>query len=241
MGFVQELSDLVTHFIKCYQIVYEYEQGLFIRNGVARERKRKLSPEEEERVNALEKEVLKKQGYLQFLPFRRPEFPEGFRQSPITGLPISDERYSKILSPGIYVFFPVTDMILRESAREKVLNLGNITVPTTDDDSKAMFVSCNLRYELNDLYLAYNEVHDFEASLKDHTLSILAECSRGKSSKDWNNKENLESLEWEVLEVLQSKAKEWGLKIHRIYITDNVPCVVQRLAYDGPPLTLYNK
>ena len=242
MGFVQELTDLLKPIFKCFEIVYEYQQGLYIRNGIVRELpKKRLGLDEEQKINSLEKELLKEMGYVRFLPFRRPELPDGFRQSKLSGLPLHNGRYSKILRPGLYFFFPPTGHIVTDSIQERVLNLGNIAVPTTDKDSKSMFVSCNLRYELQNLYLAYTEVHDYEVSLKDHTLSILAECSRGKAYAEWTQKEAIDDLEKEVLQALQLKAEEWGLKIHHIYITDNVPCQVQRLAHDGSAVTIQNK
>ncbi len=234
MGVVQELSDLVTHFLKCYDIVHQYEQGLYIHKGIITERcKKKLEPEDKERIEAQERELRGIFGYRAFSPFRRPKLPEEFRQSKITGLPLHRDRYSKILQPGVYFFFPLTDEIVRRSIQEMVLNLGNITVPTSDQEFRSMLVSCNLRCELDDLYLGFNKVHDYEASLKDHTLSILAKYSRGKTSDEWKTPSVIEEIERNVSEELQETARGWGLTVHKVYITSQVPATVQLLTHEG--------
>lgn len=208
------------------------------RGRVVERQKRYLEPGEKRRIEEAERGLVGALGYRSFLPFMRPELPEGFRQSVITGLPVHRERYSRILQPGVYFFFPLLSHLEKESVQERVLNLGNIAVPTRDEQMRAMLVSCNLRYHVEDFYLTYTKVHDFEASLKDHTLSILAKHSRGKRYEEWSEPEVVKSLERDVLKEVRETAKEWGLDIHAIYITDNVPSTIQRLTHDGYPIAV---
>ena len=239
MGVVQELSDIVGHFLKCYEIVYQFQQGLYVDCGrVVERRKNHMEPEEKRRVEEAERGLVDALGYKSFLPFMRPKLPDEFRQSALTGLPVHKERYSKILQPGIYLYFPLTGHLEKESVQERVLNLGNITVPTHDEQMHAMLVSCNLRYHVEDFYLAYTKVHDFEASLKDHTLSILAKHSRGKRYEEWSEPEVVRSLEKDVLAEVRETGREWGLDIQAIYVTDNVPSTIQRLTHDGVPVVV---
>src|SRR3989338_4309459 len=119
----------------------------------------------------------------------------------------------------------------------RILNLGNISVPTTDEQSKVITISCNLRYEILDYYDAYTQVHNYEESLKSHTLSVLARQSRGKNFEQWKNAEFITELEKKTLDELRDVATDkWGLKIHEIYITDNVPSTFQRVLYEGVPV-----
>lgn len=234
MGLIQELADLIGN-LKFYEIVFEYQQGLYFHCGNAVEKRRKkITLEEQAKFKSEESKLLQQMGYLPFLPFRRPALPESYVQSKLTGLPLHRNRFSKVLQPGFYFHLPIIEEIVKDYKQEKVLNLGNITVPTVNGDDKSILVSCNLRYELMDFYKAYTSVHDYEASLKDHTLSILAKHSRGKKYKEWQDPQVISQLEEEVLNELSELVTEkWGLKIHRVYITDNVPCYVQRLAHEG--------
>ncbi|MEK6899797.1 MAG: hypothetical protein AABX05_01610 [Nanoarchaeota archaeon] len=168
MGVVQEFVDLIGKVVQFCDIVYEYQAGLYIRNGIVRECKRKrLSKEEKEEIKKEEKKVRKQVGITQYLPFFRPTVPEGYRKSWVAGAVISNKRYSKILDPGFYVFIPWISHIHKDSGPEveKVINLGTITVPSADESAASMMLSCNLKYNVENLYLAYKIVHNYEDSL----------------------------------------------------------------------------
>ncbi len=237
MGWVQEIMDLIGK-LKFHEIVYEFHQALYFRNGVALEkRNRWLDDETRRSCEAQERSLVKVMGYSAFLPFRRPKLPEEFVQSGYNGFPVHKDRFSKVLRPGFYLHLPIIDDIVTQSKQEKVLNLGNITVPTTDNESKVVVVSCNLRYEMHDFYKAYTAVHDYEDSLKDHTLSILAKHSRGKAYSEWKDTDVVSELEEKVLADLREVVTEkWGLEVHKVYITDNVKCTMQRMLHEGPPV-----
>jgi regulator of protease activity HflC (stomatin/prohibitin superfamily) len=145
------------------------------------------------------------------------------------------------LRPGIYFHLPFVDSVVLEYNQEKVINLDNITVPTMDKDSKVVILSCNIRYRMADFYKAYTVVHDFEKSLKDYTLAILAQNSRGKTYDDWKNPKIIERLQDKVLmELREVVTEKWGLEIYKVYVTDNVSCIVQRVLHEGPPLVVNN-
>ena len=90
---------------------------------------------------------------------------------------------------------------------------------------------------MNNFYKAYTAVHDYEDSLKDHTLSILAKHSRGKTYNDWKNTDIIGDLEEKVLADLREVVTEkWGLEVHKVYVTDNVACTMQRMLHEGTPV-----
>ncbi|MBI4980806.1 SPFH domain-containing protein [Candidatus Woesearchaeota archaeon] len=241
MGFVSEFVDLVGKF-KFSDTVYEYQQGLYVRMGTVIGKKKKLSPEEEKKAWEKEQEEIRIQGSWKFvIPFCYPRLSSDFKRDFLTGRPLHSSRFNRILPPGFYFHLPFLEEIVKESKQERVLNLGNITVPTVDEDSKSIIASCNLRYELKDIYLAYTAVHDYEDSLRDHTLSILAKHSRGKKFAEWKNPDVIEELEIKVQKDLEEiVTHKWGLEIHEVYITDNVPCHTTRLTHDGQPITINN-
>ncbi|MCX8147566.1 MAG: hypothetical protein N3D84_03805 [Candidatus Woesearchaeota archaeon] len=207
------------------------------------------------RKTIIENKLLKT---LYFLIYPAKNLPEGYRKS-WRGEPLHSKRFSKILQPGFYLYVPFLDTIVTDSAQERVLNLGYISVlthekrdgknnktekdliyesnsihPTSRKGSKNVIISCKIRYELMDIYRAYTAIDEYEDSLKDHTLSILAEFSRGKDYDYWTNSENIDNLAKDVEKELRKIATEkWGLKIHKIYITDIAFCEVQRTVHEG--------
>lgn len=241
MGWVQEIADLVKKVEFC-TIVYEYEQGLkYSRRGVAIETGIRWPESKLEEIAAGEKRVTKELGgYLSLmLRLKNPQMPEGYRKRAILGLPRSSARdqKAKVLNSGLYFHWPIIEHIVTRSQQEKVLNLGNITVLTTD--TKNITLSCNIRYRLRDLYLAYTAVHDYEVSLKDHTISILGIHADGKALDDWKKPEIKKEVEKQVEEELRKVAtKKWGLEIIKVYITDRAQTYLQRVLYEGPPLAM---
>lgn len=114
--------------------------------GIVKEKPLKnLAEKDKVRIEEEEKDFLSLMGWTAFLPFRRPKLPEDFRRSWYTGKPLHKDRFDRILQPGMYFHLPVLDEIVAESKQERVYNLGNITVPTTDEDSRSMQISCDLR------------------------------------------------------------------------------------------------
>ncbi|MBI5159387.1 hypothetical protein HY992_04665 [Candidatus Micrarchaeota archaeon] len=243
MAVVKELVDFFSK-MNFYKMVYEYQQGLYFRTGRALfKRMRGLSREEELNAWKREKEVIERMGRAKFLPFRRPKLPEGFRRDWVTGLPLHESRMSRVLKPGLYFHVPIVEDIVVDSIQERVLNLGNITVLTSDaDNAKPISVSCNLRYKVVDFYRAYTAVHDYEESLKDYTLSMLAKYSRGKTMKEWQDAKTIREIERKVERRVRNLVTEqWGLEIHKAYITDNVPSDSHRIVLDGQPINLTHK
>lgn len=240
MGEIKDLVDILKHFLTYFDTVYEYQQGLFIRGGVVRERKlRKINPDDLKRIEQNEKSITALMGPWRFLPFIRyltnvkTELPDDYRLSFYTGLPLHQNRFSKILQPGMYFFFRLTDEITKASTQEQKLNLGGISVLTTDDPPVSLTVSCNMSYLLKDLYKAYIKVEDYDESLEYHTLSFLPKYCRGKQLKDWANQDIVDKVECDVYAEVSKRAEEWGLDILDLHITDSVPSQTIRISQDG--------
>ncbi|MBW2964229.1 hypothetical protein KY363_02110 [Candidatus Woesearchaeota archaeon] len=242
MGFIQELADIISK-LNFFQIVYEYEQGLYFRNGIVKQKRiRRTAAELEEIVQEEEALMEKMGGSREFTrPFRRPKLPEGYMRSFWTGKPLHPKRFQKgkVLRPGLYFHIPVIDDIRKDYSQEKVLNLGNINIPTNEDKSRVVLLSCNIRYQLENFYKAYTAVYCYETSLKDYALAMLAKQSRGKRYDDWKNPQVIKQVEEEMAcELREVVTEKWGLSIHRVYITDNADSNVQRVLHEGPPLVV---
>lgn len=223
MGLIQELAELVGK-LNFVDIVHEYEQGLYFRGGVVIEKRvRGVKAAELAAVVAEEQRAQGAVGRAGMIFGRRTDsLADGFRQT-WSGRILHPRRFSKVLRPGVYFHLPFIEHIVTDSRQERVLNLGYISVLTTDPgaECKAVVISCNLRYEVMNLYRAYTAVYDYEASLRYHTQSILAQKSLGKRYDEWQQPPTVVALEKQVIEELRKIATEkWGLKIHQVYITD---------------------
>lgn len=96
--------------------------------------------------------------------------------------------------------------------------------------------------EVLDYYKTYIAVHDYEESLQDYTLAILAKLSRGKTFEQWKDPKFICGLEEKVSDELRETVTDkWGFKVSKVYITDNVPCYVNKLTHDGQPISINNK
>jgi len=236
MGFVQEIIDFFGKF-SFYTIVNQYENGLYLRKGTLREKiDRGIKPSELENILSQERSIIKEKGWLNLF-FEKPELPQGYKRD-WYGRPLSQKRFNKILKPGLYFHLPRVDRVVTHSIQEKVLNLGYISWMLPDKDSKNIkniMMSCNIRYCVMHLDKAYMAVDDYEDSLKDHTLSVLALKCRGTPYEKWLIKEEVDRLEKEAEDELKKIATDrWGLKIFKINITDITSCIVYKVAGDGP-------
>lgn len=222
MGVIQEFVDLLSK-LNFVAIVHEYEQGLYFRKGIAIEKAvRLMKPQELAELRAEEEKLEKNLGWARYFPWSgNDKLPQGFRKN-LWGQILHSKRFSKVLRPGIYFHLPFLEHIVTDSRQERVLNLGYISVLTRDTETaKAVIISCNLRYEIMDFYRAYTAIYDYEASLRYHTMSILAMKSQGRSFNEWKLPETISALEKHVIDELRKIVTEkWGLKVHQLYITD---------------------
>lgn len=223
MGLIQELADLLGK-ISFVTVVHEYEQGLYFRQGVSIEKPvRKIKADDLTEIETQERAARKSLGYFRtFLGTGKANLPTGYRRS-WRGRFLHPHRYSKILRAGVYFHLPLLEHIVTDYKQERILDLGYVSVLTSDPEpeSKAVIVSCNLRFEMMDFYRAYTAVYDYEVSLRFHTLSILAQKCVGKKFDDWKKPETISDLEKKVVEELRKVVTEkWGIKVHQVYVTD---------------------
>ncbi|MBN1156615.1 SPFH domain-containing protein [Candidatus Woesearchaeota archaeon] len=242
MGLISELMGQLER-LKFAAIVNEYEQGLYLRNGTVVPVVVRMTASELETILEDENKIVNENGgtlafifptFYKFFSRNRKEIslPEGYQRTSFLGLPQHPKRFerSKVLKPGLYFYIPLIDRIVTSSQQEDVLNLGYISIPSNDDNAVPMVVSANLRFQVMDFYRAYTAVHDYENSLRDHALSILAKHSRKLTYDNWKSSEQIENLQGLVARELRDIVTSvWGIKIHKVYITDNVSAPVKRL------------
>ena len=238
MSWVQELFDVIGRF-NFVETVYEYQLGLYFRAGIAQEKRVRWHGEDLEAIVTGEDAVREDLGVKRFVPFYHPVLPVGYRRSKVHGRIRSQVRdyADKNLQAGIYFYLPFIDTVLVESQQERVISLGTMTLETNDENKEPMLVSPNVRYQLKDLYRACCAVHDYEASMKDHVLSLLAKHGRTLSLQDWRRAEKVECVQEKVLAEMRELGEEWGLDIKKVYIVDSGLCSIQKLIPKTPLVT----
>lgn len=95
------------------------------------------------------------------------------------------------------------------------------TQSVTTVDGKIVSFSVNFFFEIEDVKAATFEVRDFASTLQDLAMVHLAERIREQS---WDEvRLNQKKLEDSLKGTLTTRAKEWGVKITKVGITDFVP------------------
>ena len=242
MPTAEDLLNFLDNF-KFAGIVYEDQLAGLIHAGRYTERPfKQLKGDLKDKVEAAEKELIEKlggeMGRFAFLnPFYRPELPEDFRYDGLFRTP--KDRFDEHLSPGVYFLMPFVDHLYKATKNVQSLNVGNITVLTSDQDSKTMLVSCNIRYDILRLKKLYLKVDNYEKDLCEQSVSVLNNCCRGKTFEQWKTPEFIKQLADEVkVELRKDVTEPWGIRIQEVYITHGVPCEVKLATHDGQTLPL---
>jgi regulator of protease activity HflC (stomatin/prohibitin superfamily) len=161
-------------------------------------------------------------------PFVRiPKFQRGVRTTyiPFRGIHVDT------LEPGVHLQFWFFQLIHEQTVVEQVSNLPTQSV--TLKDGVMVTVSANFAYEVSDAEAAVNNVFDLSDSIQG-----LAMMQISKKLRDWTWQELMDhqpDLERSVRDTLTTRAKEWGVKITSVGITDLVKARALRLYHDSAP------
>lgn len=141
-------------------------------------------------------------------------------------------RYRRNLSPGFYFKWPIYDEVKIIPVKEQVINLPNQSVTTKD--GKQLALSGAIRYEVDGPSRALLNVLDYDTSLQNLAMSVLASfVSRVNADRC-----DYDTLCKEVLEELQSEAENWGLEVMDFWLTDFVEHKVYRIMTHDTPIIL---
>lgn len=241
MSWVEELFSVIGNLRFC-STVYEFQQGLYFRFGKAKPVKIRWRGEALEQIVNEENKTKEIVGWRRNLPFFRAKLPEEYHYGFWTGRVRHNIRNEKDLNlqQGLYFFIPFIDNVITDSQQERVINLGTITVQTNEQDSQTMIISPNLRYKIENYYNTYTAVHDYEQSLRDYAISILAEHSRFLSFRDWCSSEKVTDLQKVVKKEIRDTTEDWGLNVMNIYITDSVKTDTHKLVTEGGLVNVLN-
>lgn len=121
----------------------------------------------------------------------------------------------KSLEPGIYLLLPIIDEIIDVNKADQAVDLKNQSLWTKE--GKNIVVSGTLRYHISRPEKALLEVWDHDVTLSRVALGVIADYVNSKSLEECHN---LLALKEELRKKMKDIAKDWGIAIDEVYITD---------------------
>ena len=97
-----------------------------------------------------------------------------------------------------------------------MLKLWNLCVST--QDGRSLRLRANVRYEVVDATAAWNNVQDYKDNLADECRTNIARVVRKREYAGLLADQD--KVEREAKNEINAVVKEWGIKVHRVGITD---------------------
>jgi regulator of protease activity HflC (stomatin/prohibitin superfamily) len=134
-----------------------------------------------------------------------------------------------VLEPGVHGCLWFFQQIQEQTVVEQVYNLPTQSV--TCKDGTQVTVSANFAFDITDAEAAALNVFDLQDSLQGLAMMQIA-----RKLRDWTWDELMAhqtDLERSIRDTLTTRAKEWGVRITAVGITDLVKARAYRLYHDG--------
>lgn len=125
-------------------------------------------------------------------------------------------RFGGNLVPGWYLVMPFWSHIETVPIVPDILRLYNMNVTTSDD--KSLRIRANVRYEVSDAIAAWNNVQDYKDNLSDECRTHIARVVRKREYLSLLADQD--KVEREAKSEINGVVREWGIKIHRVGLTD---------------------
>lgn len=118
------------------------------------------------------------------------------------------------LQPGIYLWWPLIQLIETIQAKVQVVDLRSQSVMSLD--KKEMVISGAIRYRVKSAKKALYEVTSYDENIQTIALGII----QRHVQKHRSDRLDTNQIEREVLEEVRKASEGWGLRIERVYVTD---------------------
>lgn len=120
------------------------------------------------------------------------------------------------LKPGVYMFLPFFGHIEPINVKPDILKLYNMNITTADD--KGIRCRANVRYEIFDAILWWNELQDAKDNLADECRTHIPRVMRKREYLPLLGDQD--EVEREAKNKINAIAKDWGARVLKIGITD---------------------
>ena len=137
---------------------------------------------------------------------------------------------TKVLQPGIHVYWPVTSSVLQYPTARQTLNLPAQFLLTADE--RVIMASVTVVFTIDDIEKAIVDTWDFNDTIRDvaQGAAKLAVCKRqfAELVKDTAKVDN------ELAKKIRSAVKPYGVAVENAFLTDFAPARVHRIVGDPP-------
>jgi len=138
------------------------------------------------------------------------------------------------LDEGMHWYVPFFQRIEIVDSAPQVINLPTQSLETKEGNGKQkvpIAVSTTIEYEVTSARDYWTKVQQAEDSLANMAMGEIAHVVSSTGYEDLD----IGRLEGRVLESIKDRAKDWGLKVNRVYFTDTVKHRAIRLLSDTQP------
>jgi len=123
-------------------------------------------------------------------------------------------KYKKIFRPGFHFKIPYVDDIDTYTIATTTLTLPVQSIVTKD--GKAIVIKAQIKYKIKDLSIFAVKVYDAIDALSDMTCGIIFQTIKDKT---WEEACNMD-LNKKITVNARREAKQWGIHIDKITVTD---------------------
>ena len=130
------------------------------------------------------------------------------------GARITGKQY-KIIGPGLYLWWPIIQRIIRMDVVTQVVDLTAQTIRTVD--GLELVVSGSIRYRIVDIERALFAVQDLDKALSTLALGVILEYVQTKTLVECMN---ADAVKKELRRGVAEAASGWGVKVEGVMLTD---------------------
>ena len=123
-------------------------------------------------------------------------------------------KYKKIIGPGLHFKIPFVDSIDNHTVVTTTMTLPAQSVVTKDGTS--VVIKAQIKYEIEDLSIFAVKVYDAIDAISDMTCGIIFQTVKSKTYEEACNID-LNKL---ITNSARKEAKQWGINIEKITVTD---------------------
>jgi regulator of protease activity HflC (stomatin/prohibitin superfamily) len=137
-------------------------------------------------------------------------------------------KTAKAMKPGLHWYWPVTTQIEILPVARQTNSLPSQVLMTKD--GQTIVVAGSVVYTVNDMLLAYGSLnYDVNLTLDDVARSALVEIVAKTTLADLQA-----GIIGEFTKLCRRRLKQYGIGVHKAYLTDLCPCRVYRLVGNLP-------
>lgn len=148
------------------------------------------------------------------------------------GVKFRNGKDIKELKHGIYLYVPFLESIEKVDIQQQTHNL--LSQSMTSVDMLPITFSCNLRYRVKNARKKFTVVHDFDESLNNEVMMVIADEAAKMTFSDLIKKRNM--VERRALKRIARQAAKWGAIVDDFAFTDLVQARTHRFFGDPPSL-----